>query len=163
MSLNESGKFTTQKKKLQGICDEHNLVFSFSGKTYPTTLVIKTTGDVSGQMSMLEEAEDDGYRSPDAKLVFSIKDGELDYGVMGGAFRISDNLISKIKTIYKKMHYFWLQYYHRELVINDVVSANDMPTFDDEDDEDGDIVTEVFDDISDDVDLIEDFDDEDDD
>ena len=36
--MNVSAMYSAQKKKLQGVCDEHNLVFFLKKGTYPITL-----------------------------------------------------------------------------------------------------------------------------
>jgi len=148
MAMTESGKFEIYKKKLQGICDEHNLVYRFKKDAYPIMLIIQTAGGVEEQMSMLEEAEEDGYRSPDAQLRFSYKDGDLVYRI-SETFTIGDALFNKIKNLFKNMHFLWLQFYHREITVNNILSANDMPFI--EDDGDDYIADEAFDDLGDDT------------
>ena len=111
----ESYKFEDQKKKLQGLCDEHNLVFRLRVDDYPITLTIRPCGGVSEQMSMLDNSEKDGYISPEAFLIFAFKDCEVEHKT-SGVFTISDVLFTKIKNIFKKLHYFWLQYFFREIM-----------------------------------------------
>jgi len=154
MSLTEQGRFEIYKKKLQGICDEHNLVYTFIKDKYPMALIIKTTGEISGQLSMLEQAEEDGYRNPDARLIFSYKDGDLVYRI-SEAFTIGDALFNKLKNLFKNMHALWLQYFHREIIQNDMLTGEQLPAIDDDDD--GDIVDEVFDEIRGDMEAIENF------
>ena len=149
MLLAEQVKFDAQKKKLQSLCDEHNLVFRFREDKYPITLTIQTTGDMGGQLSMLEEAEDDGYRSPEAKLIFSVNDGAVDNKIIGGTFTISEDLRTKIKNIFLKMHYFWLQFFHRTLIEKEVLSVNMMPVITDLQDNDDDDADEDPEDESD--------------
>ena len=159
--MNESGKFEVQKKKLQGICDEHNLVFSFRKDKYPITLTVKTTGDIQGQMSMLIEAEDDGYRSPDARLIFSMRDGELVYH-MSETFTISDTLFNKLKNIFKNMHSLWLQFFFRDVIENETLTDQQMPAIDDDKD-DGDIADDTFDELQDAMEPLETFEDDEED
>ena len=59
--MSEISKYEAYKKKLQGICDENNLVFRFRHDKYPITLTIKTVTGLEEQMSMLENVEDNGY------------------------------------------------------------------------------------------------------
>ena len=54
-------------------------------------------------MSMLEAASEDSYISPDAYLLFTMKDGALVYR-MSKTFTIEDALFGKIKNIFKNMH-----------------------------------------------------------
>lgn len=158
--MNESGKFEVYKKKLQGLCDEHNLVYRFRKEKYPITLTFQTTGDISGQMSMLEAAEEDGYRSPDATLMFAYKDGELVYRI-AETFTISDALFSKLKNLFKNMHYTWLQFFFRDVVERQTLTPEQMPTIEDDDDGDGDIVDEAFDEMQDALEPLETFDEDD--
>lgn len=146
--MNEIGKFEVQKKKLQGLCDEHNLVYKFCKDKYPITLTIKTTGGLDGQMTMLENAEEEGYRSPDARLVFLYKDGAVDFH-FSEKFTISDALFSKLKNLFKNMHALWLQYFFRDLVERGALTERQMPQIDDDDDDelpDGAEPLESFDD-----------------
>lgn len=130
--MSESYKFDSYKKKLQGICDENNLIFRFRSDTYPITLTIRPVGGVAAQMSMLEDAEEKGYTSPEAAIVFIYKDGELTYET-SETFTISDALFSKIKNLFKNMHYLWLQYFFREVtekLQNGALNIQDLPRID---------------------------------
>lgn len=158
--MNESGKFEVYKKKLQGLCDEHNLVYRFRKDKYPITLTFQTTGDISGQMSMLEAAEEDGYRSPDATLMFAYKDGELVYRI-AETFTISDALFNKLKNLFKNMHYTWLQFFFRDVVERQTLAPEQMPAIEDDDDGDGDIIDEAFDEMQDALEPLETFDEDD--
>lgn len=71
--MNEISKFESYKKKLQGICDEHDLVFRLRTDKYPFTLTIKPAAGLDQQMSMLENVEEQGYTSPDAYATLIIK------------------------------------------------------------------------------------------
>ena len=130
--MNESGKFGVYKKKLQGICDENNLVYKFHTDSYPIMLTVQTTGDIDGQMSMLEQAEEDGYRSPDARLKFAYKDGELVYRI-SETFTINDALFNKLKNLFKNMHTLWLQFFHREITEKNLLSNHPKIVDDDSD------------------------------
>lgn len=118
--MNEAGKYEVYRKKLQGICDENNLVYRFRADKYPIMLTVQTTGSLDGQMTMLERAEEDGYRSPDAQLVFAYKGGDLVYKI-SETFTIGDALFNKLKNLFKNMHTLWLQFFHREIVENNLL------------------------------------------
>ena len=152
--MNEAWKFEVLNKKLQGLCDEHNLVHSFRNDKYPITLTVKTTGDMQGQMSMLAEAEDEGYRSPDARLIFSMKDGELVYR-MSKTFTVSDTLLNKLKNIFRNMHSLWLQYFFRDVIENQSLSKYQMPKLSGNEGRDIDMGDEDFDELEDDADPLE--------
>lgn len=44
--MSEISNYEAQKKKLQGLCDEHNFTFRFFKDRYPITLVITPINDV---------------------------------------------------------------------------------------------------------------------
>lgn len=130
--MSEISKYEAYKKKLDGVCDENNLVAIFKRDRYPITLTIKPLTGLDEQMSMLENVEDNGYTSPDAAIVFTFKDGVLSYKT-SQTFTISDALFSKIKNLFKNMHYTWLQYFFRDLIEKGVVNERTMPTIDNAD------------------------------
>lgn len=112
---NEASKFAAQRTKLKNICEAHDLTYTFIKNSYPIKLIIRPIKGVGEQMSMLETASEDSYISPDAYLLFTMKDGVLVYR-MSKTFTISDTLFNKIKNIVKNMHYLWLQFFFRDLV-----------------------------------------------
>lgn len=59
--MSEISMYEAQKKKLQGLCDEHDLVFRFIKDRYPITLTIKPVQGMDAQISMLENVEEVGY------------------------------------------------------------------------------------------------------
>ncbi|MDR1158336.1 MAG: hypothetical protein LBK75_08575 [Oscillospiraceae bacterium] len=122
----EVGKFDAYKKKLQGVCDENNLVFTLHKDQYPIVLRIKVTDGLDGQMSMLEAAEDEGYRSPDARLAFYYKDGVLMWQI-SETFTIGDALFSRLKNLYKNLHFTWLQFFHRDITERGVLTPQELP------------------------------------
>lgn len=58
--MSEISNYEAQKKKLQGLCDEHNFTFRFFKDRYPITLVITPINDVATQMDMLGNVEETG-------------------------------------------------------------------------------------------------------
>ena len=170
MALTEEGKFISQVKKLQGLCDEHNLVYTYTRDQYPLMLTVKTTGDVSGQMSMLEDAEEDGFRSPDARLTYVYKNGDIEIH-SEGKFTISKSLRDKFEAIFTRMNSFWLSFFFRDLLDRGAIKKTDLPAIDDEQksstaakqfDENGEPI-ESFDDDDDENDSDDDAGEEDDD
>ena len=99
---NEASKFAAQRTKLKNICEAHDLTYTFIKNSYPIKLIIRPIKGVGEQMSMLETASEDSYISPDAYLLFTMKDGVLVYR-MSKTFTIEDALFGKIKNIFKKM------------------------------------------------------------
>lgn len=102
--MSELSKYEAYKKKLQGICDENDLTFRFRRNAYPITLTIKPIGGLEAQMSMLESAEDTGYTSPDAYIMFTYKDGDISYKT-SETFTISESLFNKVKNLFKNMYF----------------------------------------------------------
>lgn len=128
--MSEISKFQAYKKKLEGICDENNLVFRFRQNEYPATLTILPCSGVEEQMSILADTKK--TISPDARLVFYYLDGELLYKI-SDTFTISDALFAKLKNLYKNMHTFWLQYFFRNLIERHALPEGSMPVIDEED------------------------------
>ena len=112
---NEASKFAAQRNKLKNICEAHDLTYTFIKNAYPIKLIIRPVGGVGEQMSMLEAASEDSYISPDAYLLFTMKDGVLVYR-MSKTFTIEDALFGKIKNIFKNMHSYYCQFFFRELI-----------------------------------------------
>lgn len=133
--MSEISKFEAYKKKLSGICDENDLTFRFRNDTYPMSLTIRPCSGMYEQMRMLEAAEEEGYRSPDASIVFYIKDGELNYK-LSDKFTIGDALFGKIRNLFRNMHMYWCQYFFRYCIENNLLSAEKMPVPPDDDTED---------------------------
>lgn len=59
--MSEISLYEAQVKKMQGLCDEHDLVYRFKKDSYPITFTIKPAQDMESQMSMLENVEEVGY------------------------------------------------------------------------------------------------------
>ena len=118
--MNEIGKYGVYKEKLQGICDENDLTFTIHNKRYPFFMTVKALSGMDTQMSMLEDAGDNGetgYISPEAVIVFAYKDGELAYK-MSETINISDALFNKIKNLFKKMYACYMAYFFRDRTEN---------------------------------------------
>lgn len=131
--MSEISKYEAQKKKLDGLCEEHDLTYRFRHDDYPITLTVKPLQGVEEQFSMLEEAETKDYISPDASMVIYRKDGELAMKI-NGTFTISEALRSKFKNIYVKLSDFWLQYFFRDLIERKAFRS--MPVIDEDEAED---------------------------
>ena len=84
--MSEISMYEAQKKKMQGLCDEHDLVYRFEKDRYPIIFTIKPVQGMDAQISMLENVEEVGYRSPDASMSWIFEDGGLDTKVTGGTF-----------------------------------------------------------------------------
>jgi len=156
--MSEIAKYDAYKKKLQGVCDENNLVFRFRRDAYPITLTIKPVGGIGAQMSMLESAEETGYTSPDAYIMFTYKDGDISYKT-SETFTISEALFNKIKNLFKNMYFCWLQYFFRDVIERNALKDGMKPEIDESDAaDDSDILS---DEVPDGAEPLEDFEDED--
>ncbi len=131
--MSEISLYEAQVKKMQGLCDEHDLVYRFKKDSYPITFTIKPAQDMDSQMSMLENVEEVGYRSPDASMTWIFEDGNLTTKVQGGTFTIGKTLRTKIESILVKMINYWQQFFFRDIIEKRVLSEKDMPTINDDD------------------------------
>lgn len=139
--MSEIDKYEAQKKKLDNLCEEHDLVCSLKHDRYPITLTIKPLTGAGEQLSMLEAAEEKDYISPDASMVIYNKDGELAMKI-NGTFTISEALRNKFKNIYVKVSTYWLQYFFRDIMERNVLTKAQIPVIDEDeaqDDEDEDV------------------------
>lgn len=75
--MSEISNYEAQKKKLQGLCDEHNFTFRFFKDRYPITLVITPINDIATQMDMLGNVEETGYCSQDSSMCWYFENSEL--------------------------------------------------------------------------------------
>lgn len=113
--MSEISNYEAQKKKLQGLCDEHNFTFRFFKDRYPITLGITPINDVATQMDMLGNVEETGYCSQDSSMCWYFENSELKTKVKG-TFSIDKVLRTKIENILLKMISFWQQYFFRDLI-----------------------------------------------
>lgn len=131
--MSEISMYDAQKKKMEGLCEEHDLTFRFQKDTYPLIFTIKSTGGMGAQMSMLENVEEVGYRSPDASMTWIFEDGNLQTKVTGGTFTISKTLRTKIENILLKMITYWQQYFFRDVIERGALKEGMKPEIDESD------------------------------
>ena len=137
--MSEISMYEAQKKKMQGLCDEHDLVYRFVKDRYPITFTIKPVQGMDAQISMLENVEEVGYRSPDASMTWIFDDGVLETKVTGGTFTISKALRGKIENVLVKMITYWQQYFFRDVMEKNALRAGLMPVIDEDEADDSDI------------------------
>lgn len=147
--MSEISMYEAQKKKMQGLCDEHDLIFRFDKNKYPITFTIKPVQGMDAQISMLENIEEVGYRSPDASMMWIFEDGVLATKVTGGTFTISKVLRTKIESVLVKMISYWQQYFFRDVMEKNALRAGLMPVIDEDEAEDVDEAPEEDDEDSD--------------
>lgn len=131
--MSEISMYDAQKKKMEGLCEEHDLTFRFQKDTYPLIFTIKPTGGIGAQLSMLENVEEVGYRSPDASMTWIFEDGNLQTKVTGGTFTISKTLRTKIENILIKMITYWQQYFFRDVIERNALKEGMKPEIDESD------------------------------
>lgn len=134
--MSEISKYEAQKKKLQGLCDEHELIFRFRKDVYPISLTIRPAQGMDAQISMLENVEEVGFRSPDSAMTWIFEDGVLTTKVTGGTFTISKELRSKIENILAKMISYWQQYFFRDVMEKASLRQGMMPVIDEDEADD---------------------------
>lgn len=136
--MSEISMYEAQKKKMQGLCDEHDLVFRFRKTEYPITFTVRPASGMDAQIDMLENVEEVGYRSPDASMTWIFEDGVLTTKVTGGTFTISKVLRTKIELVLIKMISYWQQYFFRDVMEKHALRSGLMPVIDEEEAEDED-------------------------
>ena len=137
--MSEISKYEAQKKKLEGLCEEHDFTFRFKKDVYPITLTISPLQGAAEQLSMLEEAGGPEYISPNASMTWIFAEGDVTAKVEGGTFTMPKTLESKFVNIFKKMVSFWQQYFFRNLIESGIINRRNMPIIseaDADDDED---------------------------
>ena len=134
--MSEISKYEAQKKKMQGLCDEHDLIYRFKKDSYPIAFTIRPAQGMDAQISMLENVEEVGFRSPDSAMTWIFEDGVLTTKVTGGTFTISKELRSKIENILIKMISYWRQYFFRDVMEKASLRQGMMPVIDEDDADD---------------------------
>ena len=140
--MNEISKYEEQKKKMQGLCDEHGLTYKLTKNRYPIVFTIRPAKDMDSQMDMLTNEEEVGYRSPDAAMIWTYPgkgDDVFDTRVTGGTFTIGRNLRTKIEGILLKMISFWQQYFFRDVMEKELLKSGMEPVIDEDEAEDEDV------------------------
>lgn len=134
--MSEVSKYEAQKKKLDGLCEEHDLTYRLRKDSYPIMLTIRPVQGVGEQLSLLQKAEGEDYISPEASMTWIFSDGELTSRVSGGTFTISKVLRSKIENIFLKMVAFWTQYFFRDVIERGSLRKGAMPVINENDADD---------------------------
>lgn len=134
--MSEISMYEAQKKKMQGLCDEHELSYRFRKNCYPITFTLYPLQGMDAQITMLEMSEENGYISPDASMTWIFEDGNMQTKVTGGTFTISKTLHTKIESVLMKMITYWQQYFFRDVMEKKSLRAGLMPVIDEDDADD---------------------------
>ena len=125
--MNEAGKLEVYKKKLDGVCEANDLQFKLFLDKYPIYMEISPVADPDDQMVMLEAADDKPFNSPDAKLVFTMRDGDLTYK-MSQRLVIGKTLMNKLTNLFENIHRCYVQMFHRDVIEHELLSAPYIPS-----------------------------------
>ena len=134
--MSEISMYEAQKKKMEGLCEEHDLTYRFQKDTYPPTFTISPIQGMDAQLSMLENVEEAGYISPDARMTWIFADGALETKVTGGTFTITKTLRTKIESVLMKMLTYWMQYFFRDVMEKRSLKDGMMPVINEDEAED---------------------------
>ena len=117
-----------QIKKLQGLCDEHDLAYKLEKEQYPIRLTISQVRKQYEQQSLMPDMKKDEDKSdPNSKMVMLFKDGHVTIKSEGGTFVITEVLQTKIKNIFVKIVAYWQQYFFRDVIEKNALKKNFMP------------------------------------
>lgn len=140
--MSEISMYEAQKKKMQGLCDEHELSYRFRKNCYPITFTLYPLQGMDAQITMLEMSDENGYISPDASMTWIFEDGNMQTKVTGGTFTISKTLRTKIESVLMKMITYWQQYFFRDVMEKKSLRAGLMPVIDEDDADDAEEMPE---------------------
>ena len=104
--MNELAKYEEYERKLAALCAENNLIFVLERDKYPMTLTIKP--NENAQQPFLFNLPENTYSNPQAYVCLVYIDDEITYRFSKN-FIISDALLGKIKGLFKKLYFYWLQ------------------------------------------------------
>lgn len=110
--MSELSNFRDAEDKLRALCDENDLDYVINFDRYPLKLTIRPADEA--QMSVFTD-QPEGGQAP-VFLTFCFVGGELQYYTK--RLSISEQLFNKIKNLYRKMHFAYLQYFHHQVVVN---------------------------------------------
>lgn len=110
----EADKYEGFRQKLENICDENGLIYTFNTEGYPIMLTIQPQQGLEAQISMLEMADEMPFNSPDATIQFIMEDGALTLK-MNERFTLPETLFTKIKNLFVKMVGSFLGAFYRDV------------------------------------------------
>lgn len=157
--MNEAAQFEIYEKKLQNICDENNLIYTFQRSSYPISLTIKPSGDFDGQMSLLEGERENEYTSVNASLRFFYNEGDdKPTYKFSENFTISESLLAKLKNLFVNMCRYWWRFFFRNVMEKNLLSSESLPTIEESTEMPDDFPDDLPDDLTDETDPLEDLD-----
>lgn len=114
MKIIELQLFESVQDKLEEMLAESGLVCTFHCDGYPIALTVSHSQDPGDQLELFS-GDEGAISARDAKLHFIFQGGDIIVRT-DSRLVISDALMGKIKGQAKKMHYLYLQAYHRQRV-----------------------------------------------
>lgn len=124
----EAIMYDGQKKKLEGLCEEHDLVYTLEKDTYPIVLTVSMAKKQYEQGKLIDDGEkSEPTCDPNAKVVWIFRDGKLAMKVEGGTFTIDKALRAKIEGIFLKIVNFWQQYFFRDALEKNMLKKGKFP------------------------------------
>ena len=124
----EAIMYDGQKKKLEGLCEEHDLVYTLEKDTYPIVLTVSMAKKQYEQGKLIDDGEkSEPTCDPNAKVVWIFRDGKLAMKVEGGTFTIGKELRTKIENIMLKMVNYWQQFFFRSVIEKKGLKKNAFP------------------------------------
>lgn len=108
----EEAAFEELQRKIEKICRENSLMCKFVNGD-PIRLVIWPDMSMEGQLSMLDEPA--GHTGHGSVLTILFADADVTYKISGG-FVVSRQLLSKLLSNARKLHYMYLWAFYRQTV-----------------------------------------------
>lgn len=109
----EIHNFDALQVKLQKVCKENELEYELSTSGYPISLTVFPNKELAGQTSLLPD--DEQGMGANARITFSMVDGDLIVGI-SEKMVVDDTLLTKLRSLFKSLHYVYLQIFHRNAV-----------------------------------------------
>lgn len=122
--MDEFAKFKEYESKLQKLCEEKNLLYTLECSQYPITLII-TKNQFLQQPSLFEQTDESNNMNVQASVRLYFVNGDLQYEF--SRIFVSDKTMARIKSLFKNIHYYWLQFFFREVLEKQMLIANQMP------------------------------------
>lgn len=108
----EETAFEDTQRKIEQICRENSLACKLVTSD-PIKLVIWPDASMEGQISMLDEPA--GHNGHGSVLTILFADADVTYKISGG-FVVSRQLLGKLLSNARKLHYLYLWMFYRKTV-----------------------------------------------
>lgn len=118
----EETAFEDTQRKIEQLCRENGLACKLV-TTDPIKLVIWPDASMEGQISMLDEPA--GHNGHGSVLTILFADADVTYKISGG-FVVSRQLLGKLLSNARKLHYLYLWMFYRKTVHARLLAAADQ-------------------------------------